>query len=63
MVRGSLGSTQFGLSTTTSKYGFWAIPVPAFLELDGWQPHQNLRSAGKLREISDEDDVEVGTHC
>ena len=59
MVRGSLGSTQFGLSTTTSKYGFWAIPVPAFLELDGWQPHQNLRSAGKLREISDEDDVEV----
>ena len=59
MVRGSLGSTQFGLSTTTSKYGFWAIPVPAFLELDGWQPHQNLRAAGKLREISDEDDVEV----
>lgn len=58
MVRGSLGSTELGVATA-KKYGFWVIPVPTLMELTQWRPHQDLRAEGKLREVRDDEDVEV----
>ena len=58
MVRGSLGAVELGVSSK-KKYPFYVIPVPTLLELEAWQPHQDLLAAGKLIEINDDQDVEV----
>ena len=58
MVRSSLQSlgrnieldASGGLNTT---YPLYAIPVPAFLELNEWVPHQDLVAQGKVIEIVD----------
>lgn len=56
MVRGSLGRTiDLDNVSTREAYGFYAIPVPYFLELDKWVPHQDLLAAGKLIEIKPDD--------
>jgi len=64
MVRSSLQSlgrnidldASGGLNTT---YPFYAIPVPAFLELNEWVPHQDLVAQGKVIEIVDATKQEV----
>jgi predicted SAM-dependent methyltransferase len=58
MVRGSLGATVLGVSSA-KKYPFWVIPVTELLKLEAWQPHQDLLEAGVLKEITDDNDVEV----
>ena len=57
MVRSSLGSAE--LTSTTSKYPMYVLPVPALLELDSWLPHQELLEKGKLVEVTSSVDLEI----
>ena len=53
MVRGSLGNVALSSSTTVQgSYPLYAMPVPTLLSMDAWVPHQDLRDAGKVVEMT-----------
>ena len=53
MVRGSLGDVAL-TGSVTGTYPLYAMPVPTMLSLDRWVPHQDLRDAGKVVEMTAE---------
>lgn len=53
MVRGSLGNVDLSSGVTTS-YPLFAMPVPTLLSLEQWEPHQDLKAAGKVIEMTAE---------
>ena len=57
MVRSSLGGAA--LSSTSARYPMYVIPVKTLLELQQWEPHQNLLAKGKLVEVTPEVDLEI----
>ena len=52
MVRGSLGNVALSSSTVKGSYPLYAMPVPTLLSLESWVPHQDLRDAGKVVEMT-----------
>ena len=54
MVRGSLGDVTLTRSAVKGSYPLYAMPVPTLLSLDRWVPHQDLRDAGKVVEMTPE---------
>ena len=63
MVRSSLGrSVLLDSGGLAEEYPFCAISVPDFLELTEWQPHQNLKASGKVKEMDDKAEVLFCSH-
>ena len=63
MVRSSLGrAALLDSGLTSEEYPFCAISVPDFLGLTEWQPHQDLKASGEVREMSEGDDVIFCSH-
>jgi len=63
MVRSSLGrAALLDSGLTSEEYPFCAISVPDFLGLTEWQPHQDLKASGKVREMGEGDDVIFCSH-
>ena len=63
MVRSSLGrSVLLDSGGLAEDYPFCAISVPDFLEMTEWQPHQDLKASGKVREMSDKAEVLFCSH-
>ena len=54
MVRGSLGAVALSTGTEKGSYPLYAMPVPTLLSLERWVPHQDLRDAGKVVEMTTE---------
>ena len=52
MVRGSLGAVTLTKSSMKGTYPLYAMAVPTLLSLDRWIPHQDLRDAGKVVEMT-----------
>ena len=63
MVRSSLGrSVLLDSGGLAEEYPFCAISVPDFLEMTEWQPHQDLKASGKVREMGDKAEVLFCSH-
>ena len=63
MVRSSLGrSVLLDSGGLAEEYPFCAISVPDFLELTEWQPHQNLKASGKVKEMGEKAEVLFCSH-
>ena len=63
MVRSSLGrSVLLDSGGLAEEYPFCAISVPDFLELTEWQPHQDLKASGKVKEMGDKAEVLFCSH-
>ena len=63
MVRSSLGrSVLLDSGGLAEEYPFCAISVPDFLEMTEWQPHQDLKASGKVREMDDKAEVLFCSH-
>ena len=63
MVRSSLGrSVLLDSGGLAEEYPFCAISVPDFLEMTEWQPHQDLKASGKVREMGDKEEVLFCSH-
>ena len=67
MVRSSLGRTSLVRTSTdttlSAEYGFFAISVVDFLQLEQWAPHQDLLEQGKLVEIERGDTTRQVIFC
>ncbi len=63
MVRSSLGrSVLLDSGGLAEEYPFCAISVPDFLEMTEWQPHQDLKASGKVKEMGDKAEVLFCSH-
>ena len=63
MVRSSLGrSVLLDSGGLAEEYPFCAISVPDFLEMTEWQPHQDLKASGKVKEMDDKAEVLFCSH-
>ena len=63
MVRSSLGrSVLLDSGGLAEEYPFCAISVPDFLELTEWQPHQDLKASGKVKEMGGTEEVLFCSH-
>ena len=63
MVRSSLGrSVLLDSGGLAEEYPFCAISVPDFLKMTEWQPHQDLKASGKVKEMGDKAEVLFCSH-
>ena len=64
MVRSSLGRAVLvdsGLAEA-QEYPYYGISVPDFLALTEWLPHEALKASGKVREMTENEEVIFVSH-